>query len=82
MNGVIAVLEVAVVEATACVVVNVGALTVRPKVLDEVCAVGVVWSVTVTVKVVVDSKLVGVPAIWPVIVENMSPVGKAPTDTT
>ena len=38
-------------------------LTVRLKVLDEVCAAGVVWSVAVTVNVVVASNAVGVPVI-------------------
>ena len=54
------------------------ALTVRRKVFDEVCAVGVVWSVTVTVKVVVASVAVGVPVIWPVEVLKLRPVGSVP----
>ena len=72
---------VKVVLGTACVVVSGVTFTVRPKVLDEVCAVGVVWSVTVTVKVVVARADVGVPLIWPVVVEKFSPVGKVPPDS-
>jgi hypothetical protein len=75
VNGVAAVLTVRVVEGTAWVVVR-PALTVRLKVLDEVCGVGVVWSVAVTVKVVADSVVVGVPVIWPVAVEKLRPVGR------
>ena len=56
VNGVAAVPTVSVVVGTAWVVVSAGALTVREKVFDEVCAVGVVWSVTVTVKVVAASR--------------------------
>ena len=67
MNGVAAVPAVSVVVGTAWVVVSVAGLTVSWKVFDEVCAVGVVWSVTVTVKVVVASSAVGVPVIWPVV---------------
>jgi hypothetical protein len=37
--------------------------TARLKVLDEVCGVGVAWSVAVTVKVVSGSTVVGVPVI-------------------
>jgi hypothetical protein len=48
--------------------------------LEEVCAVGVVWSVTVTVKVVVVRVVDGVPLISPVEVENVRPVGKVPPD--
>ena len=68
---------VKVVFGTACVVVSAG-FTVRLKVLNEVCAVGVVWSVTVTVKVVVARAVDGVPLIWPVLVEKFNPVGKVP----
>jgi hypothetical protein len=50
--------------------------------LDEVCAVGVVWSVTVTVKVVVASADVGVPLIRPLVPEKFKPVGKVPPDST
>jgi hypothetical protein len=70
---------VRVVLGTACVVVSAGT-TVRPKVLNEVCAVGVVWSVTVTVKVVVVRAVDGVPLICPVVVEKFSPVGRVPPD--
>ena len=80
MNGVAALLTVKVVLGTACVVVSAG-FTVRLKVLEEVCAVGVVWSVTVTVKVVVVRAVDGVPLIWPVEVENVRPVGKVPPDS-
>ena len=62
VNGVAALPTVSVVLGTACVVVS-AAFTVRLKVFDEVCAVGVVWSVTVTVKVVVASAVDGVPVI-------------------
>ena len=37
---------------------------------------GVVLSVTVTVKVVLDSKADGVPLIWPVVVSKLNPVGR------
>ena len=79
MNGVAALLTVKVVLGTACVVVSAG-FTVRLKALEEVCAVGVVWSVTVTVKVVVVRVVDGVPLISPVEVENVRPVGKVPPD--
>jgi len=52
VNGVASVLAVNVVDATATVVVSAGAVTVRLNCLDDVCAVGVVWSVAVTVKLV------------------------------
>ncbi len=42
VNGVAAVPAVNVVLGTACVVMRVAAFTVRLKVLNEVCAVGVV----------------------------------------
>ena len=80
MNGAAALPTVKVVLATACVVVNAG-FTVRLNVLNEVCAVGVVWSVTVTVKVVAASAVEGVPVIWPVVVEKFKPVGSAPPDS-
>ena len=81
VNAAIAALTVAVVVATACAVVSVVALTARLKVLDDVCTVGVVWSVTVTVNVVADNRVVGVPVIWPVVVENESSIGKVPPDS-
>ena len=71
---------VKVVLGTACVVVSAG-FTVRLKVFDEVCAVGVVWSVTVTVKVVVVRAVDGVPLICPVVVEKFNPVGRVPPDS-
>jgi hypothetical protein len=80
VNGVAALPTVRVVLGTAWVVVSC-AFTVRLKVLDEVCAVGVVWSVTVTVKVVVVRVVDGVPLIWPVLVEKFNPVGKVPPDS-
>jgi hypothetical protein len=80
VNGVAALPTVKVVLGTACVVVNAG-FTVRLKVFDEVCAVVVVWSVTVTVKIVVAKAVVGVPLIWPVDVENVSPVGNVPPES-
>ena len=36
---------------------------------------------TVTVKVVAESAVVGVPEIWPVEVENVRPVGRVPPDS-
>jgi hypothetical protein len=80
VNGVAALPTVKVVLGTACVVVK-AAFTVRPNVLDEVCAVGVVWSVTVTVKVVVARAVDGVPLICPVVVEKLRPVGRVPPDS-
>ena len=80
MNGVAALPTVKVVLGTACVVVNAG-FTVRSKVFDDVAGVGVVWSATVTVKVVVVRAVDGVPLIWPVVVEKFSPVGKVPPDS-
>ena len=77
VNGVAALPTVRVVLATACVVVNAG-FTVRLKVLNDVCAVGVVWSVTVTVKVVAASVVDGVPLIRPLLVEKFKPVGSVP----
>jgi hypothetical protein len=74
-----AVPAVKVVLGTACVVVSAG-FTVRLKVLDEVCADGAVWSVTVTVNVVVARAVEGVPLIWPVLVEKLNPVGNVPPD--
>jgi hypothetical protein len=71
---------VKVVLGTDCVVVSAG-FTIRLKVLDEVCAVGVVWSVAVTVKVVVARAVDGVPLIWPVLVEKFKPVGSVPPDS-
>ena len=72
---------VRVVLGTACVVVSGVTLTVRLNVLNEVCAVGVVWSVTVTVKVVVAGADVGVPLIRPVVVEKFKPVERVPPDS-
>ena len=54
--------------------------TVRLKVLEELCGVGAVWSVTATVKVVVARVVDGVPLICPVLVEKFNPVGKVPPD--
>ena len=51
VNGAAATFTVRVVEAIACVVISVTGLTVRLKVLDDVCATGVAWSVAVTVNV-------------------------------
>ena len=51
VNGAAAAFTVRIVEATACVVMSVTGLTVRLKVLDDVCATGVAWSVAVTVNV-------------------------------
>jgi hypothetical protein len=70
-----------VVFAIACVVVIGVTLTVRLNVLNEVCAVGMVWSVTVTVKGVVASAEVGVPLIRPLLLEKVKPVGKVPPDS-
>jgi len=81
VNGVAALPTVRVVLGTACVVVIGVTFTVKLKVLDEVCAVGVVWSVTVTVKIVVASAEVGVPLIRPVVVEKFRPVDKVPPDS-
>ena len=80
MNGVAALPTVRVVLGTARVVVSC-AFTVRLKVLDEVCAVGVVWSVTLTVKVVVVRGVDGVPLICPEVVEKFKPVGKVPPES-
>ena len=78
MNGEpVLLLAVKVVEAAAWAV-DRRALTVSWKVFDEVWATGVVLSVAVTVKVVVDNRALGVPEICPVDVEKLSPVGRAP----
>ena len=55
--------------------VGTGALTVSRKVWD---ADPVPWCVTVTVKVVAASAVVGVPVIAPVLALNERPVGSVP----
>ncbi len=71
---------VPVVVATACVVESADGLTVSWNVLDEVCAVGVALSVTVSVKVVAERSVEGVPEIAPVVVEKDNPVGRVPPE--
>jgi hypothetical protein len=67
--------ELSVAVATAWVVSSAGALTVKVKLLNEICGLGVVLSVTVTMNVVADNRAVGVPEIWPVLELNVSPLG-------
>ena len=76
VNALAAVPCVSVVVATDVAAVSAAGLTARSKVAVSVCAVGVVLSVTVTVKLVLDSKADGVPLIWPVVVSKLNPVGR------
>ena len=61
VKGVAALFAVKLVAATAWAVVSVAGLTVSWKVFEEVCGVGVVLSVAVTVKVAVANNAEGVP---------------------
>ena len=63
------------------VTVGAATITANENVLNEVWATGTVESVTVTVKVVAASRVVGVPVIWPVVVENVRPVGSVPPES-
>ena len=77
VKGVATLLAVKLVAGTACTVVRVTGLTVSWKVFEEVCAVGVVLSVAVTVKVEVASNAVGVPLTSPLVVLKDKPAGSA-----
>ena len=77
VKGVATLFAVRVVAGTACTVVRATGLTVSWKVFDEVCGVGVVLSVAVTVKVEVASKAVGVPVTSPLVVLKDKPAGSA-----
>jgi hypothetical protein len=77
VNAGIATFTVPIVLGTACVLVSAG-LTVSWNVLEETVDAA---SVTVTVNVVVASAVVGVPAIAPVVVLNVSPVSSVPPES-
>ena len=79
VKGVIEDPAVRVALGTACTVVSCGS-TVRLNVFEEVWAAGVVWSVTVTVKMAAPDVVAGVPVICPFAVLNDSPAGR-PGDT-
>ncbi len=68
-------------DSAAKLIVCVPCAIVSWNVLPDVCALGLVASVTVTVNVVAASALPGVPVSCPVAVSKASPLGSVPPDS-